>query len=705
MHGIDKKEAAEAEAARAERVEAAKKNKQQRLDEILGDHKNDPKFLEFMKVHGKGADGWDNDLGLAEQSEPPKKVAEKQQPKKVAQKQAASENGNEDDDEEDNQCDGDDDDEEEDDGVKLADQAISDTDYLKSLMNKEPKPATAKTSKDDKHVDNLYTVKIREIPFTTKRKDILKFFRPVKAFSIRLPTRKHGFCYVGFKTEKEFQKAMLKNRSFLNGKQVILIDFTEKNKEATQKKNDGADSSSGADAKKNPKWAKQEESIKNEEDISESGRIFFRNLSYTVTEDQLQKLFQTYGPVTDISLPIDATTRRIKGFGTVTFLMPEHALRAFSELDGSNFQGRLLHLIPGKSRDDEQDEAATDGMSYKKKKELEQKKTAGSSHNWNTLFIGANAVASAVAKSYNTSKEQVLDTAAGGSSAAVRLALGETELILDMRKFLESNDVVLDAFSGVPTKRSKRVILAKNLPAETTVVELQPMFGKFGLLGRIVLPPSGVTAIVEYLDSSEAKKAFSKLAYTKFKNLPLYLEWAPENTFKTESTKPMADVAAQNEKIADEPSSSTKPNPFTKEAMQSAKATQKTAEMEYEKFVVNESEANDGHEKSEDSGVVEEEEEDDGTEPEDGTTLFLRNLRFTTQVETVRKHFAHLGRIHHAQVAMKKDPDNPRNKIALGYGFIQFKLKASAEKALKTMLTTHIDGNAVELKRSDRTLQ
>lgn len=37
-------------------------------------------------------------------------------------------------------------------------------------------------------------------------------------------------------------------------------------------------------------------------------------------------------------------------------------------------------------------------------------------------------------------------------------------------------------------------------------------------------------ALVEFFDKMEAKKAFLKLAYTKFKNLPLYLEWAPEGS-------------------------------------------------------------------------------------------------------------------------------------------------------------------------------
>ena len=36
--------------------------------------------------------------------------------------------------------------------------------------------------------------------------------------------------------------------------------------------------------------------------------------------------------------------------------------------------------------------------SYKKKKEADQKSLSGSSHNWNALFLGANAVADVMAE-------------------------------------------------------------------------------------------------------------------------------------------------------------------------------------------------------------------------------------------------------------------------------------------------------------------
>lgn len=63
--------------------------------------------------------------------------------------------------------------------------------------------------------------------------------------------------------------------------------------------------------------------------------------------------------------------------------------------------------------------------------------------------------------------------------------------------------------------RSKTVILVKNLPAKTDVGELEFVFSPFGGLGRVLLPPSGITAIVEFLVPIEAKAAFTKLAYRK----------------------------------------------------------------------------------------------------------------------------------------------------------------------------------------------
>ena len=55
----------------------------------------------------------------------------------------------------------------------------------------------------------------------------------------------------------------------------------------------------------------------------------------------------------------------------------------------------------------------------------------------------------------------------------------------------------------------------KNLPFNTTPDELRTVFAPFGTVARLVLPPSGITALVEFFEPSQAKKAFQKLAYSK----------------------------------------------------------------------------------------------------------------------------------------------------------------------------------------------
>lgn len=59
------------------------------------------------------------------------------------------------------------------------------------------------------------------------------------------------------------------------------------------------------------------------------------------------------------------------------------------------------------------------------------------------------------------------------------------------------------------------MILVKNLPSGVQVGDLETLFSPYGSLGRVLLPPSGLTAIVEFLEPTEAKRAFMKLAYTK----------------------------------------------------------------------------------------------------------------------------------------------------------------------------------------------
>lgn len=661
------------EAALPKEKNQEKQKKQSKVNEILGKHKDDPAFQEFLEAHDKTRSLWANDAGLNAAQEINASDDEAEAPAIATTRDDSGVDA----DEGDEGAEEEEAPEEVEEQAKLAEKPISDLEYMKSLMaskTNETKKATTTTKatkvKPDKSNLELFTIKIHNVPYNTKRQDVVKFFKPLKPHSVRLPSKVHGFCYVGFKTEKDMAKGMLKNKSFIKGKQVFFSDFTEKNKVTKANRNGGEGVAQEAATPTNAKWKQQHESLRSEENIGDSGRIFFRNLAYTTTEEELQKLFEQFGPVVEVNLPVDKVTRQIKGFGTVTYMMPEHAVKAFNALDGSDFHGRLLHLLPGKELDNAEDAQAeeenTAGLSFKQKKALKLKQNAQKPIGWNTLFLGANAVADLLAKQFKTSKETILDTSEGGSSAAVRLALGETQIVIEMKKFLEEEGVRLSAFDEPTQKRSKTVILAKNLPAATEVADLSPIFSKFGPIGRIVLPPSGVTALIEYCEPSEARQAFKKLAYSKFKNVPLFLEWAPEDTFtRTLNGEAIIPKTEPKVEVKEEGKPAAEPEPEPEEPVA----------------------------------------EDADDEPEPDTTIFLRNLNFKTVMETVRDHFQHLGSVHTVEIAKRKDPQNPRQQNSLGYGFIQFKKAAVAARALKEMQLTKIDGNLVELKRSDRVLK
>ena len=365
-----------------------------------------------------------------------------------------------------------------------------------------------------------YTVKMRGLPFEAGEEDIHTFFYPLKVAAVRMlydpQDRPLGYAFVDFTSESDMKDALRRNRDCMGSRYIELFrDEGKKKEEYVERKKTAL----------KPWEVKAMSEMDKVDPVSESGRLFLRNLPYTITEDELTKKFEPFGPLTEVTLPLDKNTNRPIGLGFVTYMLPEHAVKAYHELDGKILQGRLLHILPAKEKKIE-DEEAKEKSSYKKKKQKNTKKEASSDHNWNTLFLGANAVADAMAKRYQMEKSNVLD-AETSQSLAVRMALGETQLVTETREFLEEHGVQLELFQQQGVQRSKTIILVKNLPYGTLAQELYHLFSQFGPLGQVILPPAGFSALVEFLDPGNARAAFTKLAYSKFKHLPLYLEWAP----------------------------------------------------------------------------------------------------------------------------------------------------------------------------------
>jgi len=506
---------------------------------------------------------------------------------------------------------------------------------VKSKTKSDNSPEKADVDQEEPDLDSCITLKMRGIPFKCTEKDVVQFFKKCKISDIRFPMNKKGkrsgYAFVDFDSSEDLQRALKKNGKTMGSRYVELFAVKNVKKESTDDR----------------KWNKQDKAAEDQEtELADSGRIFVRNLPFTCTESDLESYFGKYGKLSEVNLPIDKRTNKAIGYAFVTFELPEHGVKAFNELDGSVFQGRMIHLLPSHAKKEDSKSGKDGGASssYKKAKEAEQKTLSASSHNWNALFLGQNAVADVMASKMNTAKSNILD-AESSKSVAVRMALGETEIVSDTREFLESHGVILDVFGQADAARSKEVLLVKNLPAGTTSEELREVFAEHGNLGRVLMPPFGITAIIEFLSAKDAKQAFRNLAYSKFKHIPLFLEWAPINILSGEVQTSVK--KEEEEKIASDAS----------------------------------------------------DEEDDAT---DGNTLFVKNLNFDTTEESLKEKFCSCGKVKSATIAKKKDPKKPGSFLSMGYGFVEYKKAESADKALRMLQLCEVDGHKLELKKSHR---
>ena len=78
-----------------------------------------------------------------------------------------------------------------------------------------------------------------------------------------------------------------------------------------------------------------------------NNKLYVGNLSYKVTNEQLQELFATYGEVVSVNI-IEG-----KGFGFVEMADSADIQKAKEELDGKEFEGRTMKVNearPPKSR-------------------------------------------------------------------------------------------------------------------------------------------------------------------------------------------------------------------------------------------------------------------------------------------------------------------------------------------------------------------
>ncbi|MCJ1248890.1 Multiple RNA-binding domain-containing protein 1 [Trapelia coarctata] len=385
-----------------------------------------------------------------------------------------------------------------------------------------------------------------------------------------------------------------------------------------------------------------------EESIT-TARLFIRNLSYTTSQDDLRDYFSQYGAVSEAHVAVDARTGTSKGFAYVQYQYPKEAYHALEKLDGKPFQGRLLHILPASAKKQNiLDDYEISKLPIKKQKQIKRKAEAASStFKWNSLYMNTNAIMSSISSRLGILKSELLDPTS--SDAAVKQAHAETNIIQETKAYFTACGVDLEAFNK--REFSDTAILVKNFPYGTNSEDLRKAFEAYGTVEKLLMPPSGTIAIVEYEQATQARSAFGALSYRKFKDSILFLEKAPKDLFASKAILPL-------------------------DAM---KGTSKNA-------------------KPSTSDLF----EDLDAQAENTATLFVRNLNFSTTTERLREVFQPLDGFLSAKVKTKLDPKKPGQTLSMGFGFLEFRSKSQALAALTAMNSYRLDGHDLVLKTSHK---
>jgi len=83
-----------------------------------------------------------------------------------------------------------------------------------------------------------------------------------------------------------------------------------------------------------------------------STKLFVGNLSFKITENDLQDAFAAHGSVVETNLMMDRMTGRPRGFAFVTMSSDEEAQKAIEALNGKELDGRALTVNVARPREE-----------------------------------------------------------------------------------------------------------------------------------------------------------------------------------------------------------------------------------------------------------------------------------------------------------------------------------------------------------------
>ena len=81
-------------------------------------------------------------------------------------------------------------------------------------------------------------------------------------------------------------------------------------------------------------------------------KLYVGNLSFSVTDDELQQAFASFGNVLSARIVMDKMSGRSKGFGFVEIEQDSAADEAVSKMDGQTIAGRAVRVSEAKPQEE-----------------------------------------------------------------------------------------------------------------------------------------------------------------------------------------------------------------------------------------------------------------------------------------------------------------------------------------------------------------
>lgn len=388
--------------------------------------------------------------------------------------------------------------------------------------------------------------------------------------------------------------------------------------------------------------------------------LFVRSLPASVTTERLTEYFSESFPLKHATVIVDPQTKISKGFGFVTFADAEDAQAAIQQLNNSVLDGRKIKVELAQARHRDADD------------------------------IGAAAGAAGPG-----SKKGGVNTTGVQLRAQREQDRKETQ-----------------------TPR----LIVRNLPWSIKSAEdLSLLFRSYGKVKHAVVPKKGPRVqygfgIVVLRGKKNAEKALAGVNGKVVDGRTLAVDWAvdketweQQQNAEPEKTSPGQDGTVPGAAVTGDEEATVLGNGNDVSDGTSSEGVDLDDESEALPGVGGPSE--DDEDADDDDGADldddDDSEGDDEGEKQDtsnDTTIFIRNVPFTTDDEILKEHFSSFGPIRYARVVY--DPETERSK---GTGFVCFfnveDAKACVKDAPKHDTSTAADTNSKDKKRKGETLK